>query len=708
MGRLGLFDEDDYLPEFGTLVVRDIWVREPAPPVPDLLDEYATDAQPSGTIARAGNGWLEGAAGDRSQRVRLEYHDEPPADDHGGWDDVVETPYRSRTGAVCLTTVTGAGERADLTLGGPGTYRVRVTRRYDEEQGDRWRLRFWPAEPEPPRWLARRDPVVRQGDSGWQDVLGFAAEELTWIVSAAAGDGWSTMNQVREWGVQHARPAGWLDEPLWPHPMRPLTTGHPDLDASARQRHASAVADQEQRRSAAAGVAAQVGAPAPTTRRELVAVLVAAGVLRTDGPDRYRPAEEPPRAQDVLTLPPEQVAALNRRQAQRYRGFATDILWTALWSRQNPFTVTVPALAERLLATPADVRATLEFIATERLTTVTGDGPVSIAVLPKRPPSTVDTPRPAVARRAARPVAVESAPGPPPRAGVVTGAGEVVVWRAGEPVVLARLDGKAPLRAVESAHGILVLGPGEPNLLVRPDGGVEPLGDELSHHVALSSDGRHLAIPEQRYGRWPRHRLHLVDLAGGSRQTMPWDESQDFHVLGQHEGAVYVQHHYPIRTMRWRPGTPPEPLGHDLRELDPVSGTALAADRDGLVVIAPDGTRRRLALDAAATLAPGGQSLYSYRYSPPAVTIFDLATGEPRIHWLPAGAQVTTSVPWQRPVWEDLDHLLIPFGEEWQPRAQAIRLNLRTGTLEHVPLPRTAGGRAILIEPLIGTQDGSR
>lgn len=74
-----MVEHDDYMPEFGTLVVRDfpggsgVDQRDVGP-----LAEYATDAQPCGPIARAGYGWLEAAAGDGSHLGRLEHHDSAP------------------------------------------------------------------------------------------------------------------------------------------------------------------------------------------------------------------------------------------------------------------------------------------------------------------------------------------------------------------------------------------------------------------------------------------------------------------------------------------------------------------------------------------------------------------------------------------------------------------------------------------------------
>lgn len=156
--------------------------------------------------------------------------------------------------------------------------------------------------------------------------------------------------------------------------------------------------------------------------------------------------------------------------------------------------------------------------------------------------------------------------------------------------------------------------------------------------------------------------------------------------------------------MRWTPGSDPEPLPYHLREIDPLTGTRLVHDGErGVLVVYPDGTRRHCALDPNVALAPGGTRLYSYRHFPPAVTLFDVATGaeDPRIFWLPGNSQVSTTVPGQ-PVWEDPDHLVI-LTRDWDfdLNAPAVRLNVRTGEFERVPLTEDAGYRPLLIEPLL-------
>jgi hypothetical protein len=545
MTRLGMVEDDDYLPEFGTLMIRDGGQPAERSAGAALLDEYATDAQPCGTIARAGNGWLEGAAGDGHHTVRLEYHDRPADEDHHDWDDVVETPYRSATGAVGLTYVTGGPAGPDLALGGPGGYRVRVTRRSGED-GDHWLLRFWPdSEPlAPPRWFARRDPAVWPADPGWRGLLGGETDTMVSIIGQADADG-ATIEHVDDWGRRHSRPAGWLDQELLPEPPEPLSTGHPDLDDGARRQHRDQTAEVARQRAALDGIAAQLGVPAPRTRRHLLAALVAAGVLVLDERDRYRVVADPPRAQDVLDLPADRVAALNRQQARRFVSLASDIISIAAWTG-SPAEATVDGLTDRLLTTRENVRGALEFAVAEQLLDMAGE--LSLTVRPRRPQRSVV----AIPQQAPVTTGADEVPaGAPPRAGVIAGDGAVLVWVDGAPVVRTHLPERRPDRALESAHGLVLLSFNAQASLVRPDGSVQPLGADLSPSGVLDRGGHRLGVVEEHYGRRSRHRLHLIDLADGSRQTMPWDESEDLALLGMHDGVAYFQRRYPPLTMRW-------------------------------------------------------------------------------------------------------------------------------------------------------------
>jgi hypothetical protein len=164
-----VFDNDDYRPEYGTFVIRDVPRPDQVrPPVGELLAEYAVETQPSGSFARAGDGWIEGVAADGDHTVRIEVYDAPPDDDDlSEWDDVLETPFAT-SGVVRLARVVGGPVGDPIELGPSGVYRVLFARRPatagDDPEGwpCEYRLRCWPvaAAPEPPRWLRRSRPLV--------------------------------------------------------------------------------------------------------------------------------------------------------------------------------------------------------------------------------------------------------------------------------------------------------------------------------------------------------------------------------------------------------------------------------------------------------------------------------------------------------------------------------------------------------------------
>src|SRR4029077_538072 len=85
------FADEDYWADHGLLVIRDEVSDDPDPELEALLTENATDAQPGGTIATAGFGWLWAKTGgaDGEHHVRLDVHDGVPPDDQSSWPDVV-------------------------------------------------------------------------------------------------------------------------------------------------------------------------------------------------------------------------------------------------------------------------------------------------------------------------------------------------------------------------------------------------------------------------------------------------------------------------------------------------------------------------------------------------------------------------------------------------------------------------------------------
>jgi hypothetical protein len=166
MGVVRMFDADDYRPEYSLLVLKDPTVAWPDehPHMPHYRDRGDT---PNGTFAGSGAGWIYADAPDLDDHlIRVELHDEPPLGDHVRFDEVLDTPYRSSSGAVSLAWVTcGPGGRIDLELGDDEWFRVRIARRREDADGRaqgryHWLLRFWPdLQMAPPVWLTRSEPV---------------------------------------------------------------------------------------------------------------------------------------------------------------------------------------------------------------------------------------------------------------------------------------------------------------------------------------------------------------------------------------------------------------------------------------------------------------------------------------------------------------------------------------------------------------------
>jgi hypothetical protein len=195
MPLLRVIEHHDYRPEFGTFVMRDVsrpdQVRSR---VGALLAEYAVDTQPSGSFARAGDGWVEAVASDSHHRVRLEVYDAAPDDDDfSEWGDVVETPFAS-SGVARLAFVVDGLIGEPIELGPPGVYRLLFARRPlaagDDPEGSacEYRLRFWPADApvEPPRWLRRTAPLVDERPAGERDAFdGSYRRAITDIVMLA-------------------------------------------------------------------------------------------------------------------------------------------------------------------------------------------------------------------------------------------------------------------------------------------------------------------------------------------------------------------------------------------------------------------------------------------------------------------------------------------------------------------------------------------
>jgi hypothetical protein len=343
MTDLGRFEEDDYMPDSGLLVVRDT--------VGGQWADDTDDAHPCGTIVRTGVGWLYAGAGDGPCVVRIQAHPAEPSSE-GEWDDLVEIPYRSTTGAVGLTTITmGAGEE-QVRLGAPGAYRVRVAHRAlpvsgelpededDLEPTDLWQLDFWPVVVvDPPRWLGRMTAPVGQLTPGWSSLLPYDVNDVADMVRWNGGADGMSVDELRQWGIEHMRGEGWLDDPPFLSNPRP---GWPTLGE----------------------ISAQVGLAVPTARRAVLPLMVALGMLTLDG-ERYRRVDRPPLAQNVLRLPDDVVRFLKESQAvNQFTGFAADLVSVASWGGSEQ---TVAELAVRTLASESDVQGALDYAARRKL-----------------------------------------------------------------------------------------------------------------------------------------------------------------------------------------------------------------------------------------------------------------------------------------------------------------------------------------------------
>ncbi|HEX6344019.1 DUF6042 family protein [Umezawaea sp.] len=346
MAVLGFYQDDEHWPEFGTLTIHDTDNGdEDAGP----FEQWGLGGQPCGTVARAGYGWLEGSAGDGPLVVRLEVHDSAPPAESDDWSEVVETPYRSRSGAVYLTYVTGSPPEDHLRLGGVGDYRVRVATKALPASAEGpealWVLRFWPdATPTPPRWLRRSEPAVRSGGAGWEVLRNSPAAELLAVVSMARDEtGRTSLDALARWGEPRFGGPGWLAEPL---PHKPDS----DLDPAA--------------------LARRLGLPEPRSAHEVLDVFVAAGVLDEDD-GGYRTHLPAPRAEDVLDLPAARRAALRQQdEHNRFASFASDLITVALWGGGEQ---TAAALAERTLVSEGEVREALDWACRAGLLVVEGE-----------------------------------------------------------------------------------------------------------------------------------------------------------------------------------------------------------------------------------------------------------------------------------------------------------------------------------------------
>jgi hypothetical protein len=295
-----------------------------------------------------------------------------------------------------------------------------------------------------------------------------------------------------------------------------------------------------------------------------------------------------------------------------------------------------------------------------------------------------------------QPVAV----GPPPRAGVVSAVGDVVVWRDGTPVVVGRWPGTRVKEAFESRHGTVLLASAQ-TAIVRPDGEFRLLGTDMGRHGAVDPAGERLAVVETHAGR--RSRLHVFFLRDGACETMPETGDSFLSVVGMYDGTVYARGSR-RGALRWTPGSEPERLPYDVLQVERYAGALLAdgqRNEDERLLVHPNGTTRKITGDRRATLTPWATHFQLWTHEPPTLTLIDVLEPRTRINLpLPGGSETsgTSAAP---PLWEDPAHVLLPARIGQNTRGHPLaRLDMRTGVAEGVALTDDTRHRSVLVVPL--------
>ncbi|WP_250006834.1 DUF6042 family protein [Actinoplanes sp. M2I2] len=681
-----VFEADGYNPEYSMLVLRDPAGYEPAGPDPD-------DREPAGTFAGAGIGWLSALTNGRSDALRLEAHDDRPPAGEPGFDDVLETPFHAITGRLSLTFMTaGTDGPVHLELGGGGTYRVRVARRAGDAGGDRWLLQFWPdPSPAPPVWQVRSRPAERGGNDGWSSELPGPVMDVSRIIGATAvalGRAVS-VDDVDEWTRAHRRhPSEWLDAPLWRLPREPQATGHADRDRLLTAQHAKTLAWIAGMQRRLDDIAAELGVPPVRGKRDVVPLLAAAGLLVSDDAGRYS-VGRPQRVDTVLSLRPERVRIVRASDARsRYQELAQDVAAVLRWTSRAELDTTPAELAERLLVPEAQLRDVLDYA--EQTGMLHTDRGPRLRLRPgPRPPV-----EPTGAKRPSEPVLPIGAP---PRTGVVTADGLVVVWRDGDRIELAHLGAAPWTRALETAYGMLILSDDRFPRLVGPTGDVRILDRTIPLDAALLGDGRRLAMADG------SHRLRLVDLSGARPDTQPWPTDQPVTLHGIHRDTIYFTELRTRTTLRWTPDSEPQPCGHPVEHVDPYSGTFSWLTPRGVMVARPPGSAVDLSVDQRVRLAPGGDHVWLVTSPPATLTLWPVEPGPEVRSW---------ALPWPDddtpdPIWEDAGHLLVtgPTERVDGELISGLRLSVRDGTLERLPGAGPTGQTLLLSEPWVTTSE---
>jgi hypothetical protein len=168
------FETDDYHPDYGILILADTnqaWDPDEDPPIPHHRDR---GDMPTGTFAGSGAGWIAAQAPDMSDHtVRVELHDVQPSAEHAAFDDILETPFRSSSGELTLTDLTGGYGEADIHLGDTEWFRARIARRPadSDDDGYYWLIQFWPVPVrELPAWVTRSSETGDQPPNLAEDI----------------------------------------------------------------------------------------------------------------------------------------------------------------------------------------------------------------------------------------------------------------------------------------------------------------------------------------------------------------------------------------------------------------------------------------------------------------------------------------------------------------------------------------------------------
>jgi len=585
------------------------------------------------------------------------------------------------------------------------------------------------------------------------------------MVNAAARQhgGPVTVEHIDAWGLEHLRPPGWLDLPLWQPPREPLSTGHADLDERNAAQRAEVVARLAGQQRRLDEIAAELGVPPVRRKRDVLPLLAAAGILVREGIDGYR-AGRPARVDTVLSLPPDRVRAVQLQDARsRYGDLAEDLRAVLRWAPRAPLETMGIELAERLLVSEAELREGLAF--GERTGQLHADGEEQLRLwlghrtspapgeqaargatnLPRTPTTTASNAAPAPSGSPPNPASRPSEGflrmgallgsagnatdgsgrsvklpqrsrhepagppmGAPPRAGVVTANGTVVAWRDRAPVKLAQLGPAQWSRALQTTQGVLVMGHGQPARLVSVTGEVTEFDDMRTPGLVLLGDGRRVAVIDSRHHRLvSRYRLRAIDLADGSVATMPWPPDRAIGLLGAHRDTVFfADQHERGAVMSWRQGSRPQRCAHPVQQIDSLTGTSSARAVEGIRVVRPDGTTVTVPVDLRARLAPGGDRLWMMRENPPALTLFPVEPGpdaQPTVWWLPEDGRRSPQGTYREPVWEDTDCVLFGYHPWHFPRepASGVRLSVRDGTVERLPAVDSSTQSVIFVEPLL-------